>query len=153
MFGQNAPHAHVAQGISGDVATVLQPALAFPARVRLPSPPNHSQASALPACLTLIPAPSFHRPVASPQATQQGGQARQTEGGFPRALPPPTLLPQERALLKKLKGTGDGAVDIFFRQASLGTCLMLDTARVMHCLFSPGKLRVAICCRHSGAKH
>jgi hypothetical protein len=25
---------------------------------------------------------------------------------------------QERALLKKLKGTGDGTVDIFFRQAS-----------------------------------
>lgn len=27
-------------------------------------------------------------------------------------------LLQERALLKKLRGTGDGAVDIFFRQAS-----------------------------------
>lgn len=131
---------------SCSLLSLSQPASACP-------PPNHSQASALPACLILIPAPSVHRPVASPQATQQGGQARQTEGGFPRALPPPTLLPQERALLKKLKGTGDGAVDIFFRQASLGTCLMLDTARIMHCLFSPGKLRAAICCRHSGAKH
>lgn len=31
------------------------------------------------------------------------------------AAPPP---PQVRALLKKLQGTGDGAVDIFFRQVS-----------------------------------
>ncbi len=36
---------------------------------------------------------------------------------LPTPTPPPPL--QERALLKKLKGTGDGAVDIYFRQAQV----------------------------------
>lgn len=51
--------------------------------------------------------------------------------------PPPTAALQERMLLKKLRGVGDGGVDIFFREAQARLGPFRACCRAMPCMAPP----------------
>ena len=102
-----------------------------PSHCLLPSPkPTRRPRLCLPASL----AHTYAATVASPQPaqhTRQPGKRNKCacSGSRPSFLCAPL---QERALLKKLKGNGDGAVDIFFRQAS--QTQLCSTPVLMRCV-------------------